>query len=62
MSDIDRKRAFVAGLYPYRGWEKKVAKMSDAQVVAIFLREQNKPKPSSSTSTEENTGDDEIIF
>lgn len=52
MSDIDRKRAFVADLYPHRGWVKKVEKMSDAQVVAIFLREQNKsapPKPSTET-------------
>lgn len=56
MSDINRKRAFVAGLYPHRGWEKKVAKMSDAQVVAIYLREQNKSQ-NTSTSTEENTDD-----
>jgi hypothetical protein len=58
MSDIDHKRGFVSSLYPHRGWKKKVARMGDAQVVAIFLREQakaheTKPKP----KEDSNNGD-----
>lgn len=58
MSDIDKKRATVIDLYPHRGWKKKVDKMSDAQVIAIFLREQNKAEEK---SKEEDTPDDDAI-
>lgn len=62
MTYID-KRSFVADLYSGPGWKKKVLKMSDAQVTAIFLREQKKaaeantPKPKKKES-----GDDDIPF
>lgn len=63
MSDIDRKRAFVAGLYPHRGWQKKVDKMPDSQVVAIYLREQNKAQNASKENTENtDDGPDKIPF
>lgn len=49
MSDIDRRRDFVTGLYPGPKWKKRVAKMSDAQVAGIYLGQQKKaakgPKP-----------------
>lgn len=33
-----QKREFVASLYPGPQWKKRVAKMSDAQVTAIYLK------------------------
>lgn len=56
--DIHRKRAFVSDLYSGPGWKSKVKKMSDKQVVAIYLKEQAKadtPKP-------KKEGGDEIPF
>lgn len=44
MSDMDQKRDHVNGMYPGKGWKAKVAKMSDAQVMAIYMREVNKAK------------------
>lgn len=41
MSDA-QKREFVANLYPGPSWKKRVSKMSDAQVVAIYLKEKEK--------------------
>lgn len=58
MSDINSKRAFVYDLYSSKGWKHKVEKMSDAQVVAIFLRNQEKPKEES----KEESDDDPIPF
>lgn len=63
MSDINRKRDYVADLYPHRGWKKKVSKMSDAQIVAIFLREHNKAhKAQSQDPPKEIPNDDPIPF
>lgn len=48
MTDIESKRAWVEDMYPGPRWKAKVRKMSDAQVVAIYMREHNnphKPKP-----------------
>lgn len=41
MSDIENKRQFLLGLYPGPNWKKRVTKMPDAQVIAIYLREVN---------------------
>jgi hypothetical protein len=41
--DTAQKRAWVMDLYPGPGWKAKVEKMSDAQVIAIYLRESSKP-------------------
>jgi hypothetical protein len=56
MSDMDQKRDFVMALYKGAGWKKKVQKMPDNQVIAIYMRETNKakerpkpPKPKEST-------------
>jgi hypothetical protein len=58
MTEIEMKRAYVADLYPGQRWKEKVQKMSDAQVIAIYLREQehphnenDKPKESSNNET-----------
>jgi hypothetical protein len=45
MSDIEKKRAFVYDMYPGKGWHAKVKKMSDAQIVAIYLKHQSEPQP-----------------
>lgn len=55
MSDINTQRAFVYDLYPGRGWHKKVDRMSDAQIVAIYLRQQER----AANKSEENTDDDQ---
>lgn len=59
MSDIEIKRAYVADLYPGPGWKKKVNKMPEAQVLAIYLRESTKP-PENNKSKE--SGEDDIPF
>jgi hypothetical protein len=41
--DMEAKRAWVGELYPGEPWKRKVAKMPDAQVFAIYMREHNKP-------------------
>jgi hypothetical protein len=62
MSDIDRKRDFVTALYPHRGWAKKVERMSDTQVVAIYLHEQNKAQEKAHPKSKEDSHDDSIPF
>jgi hypothetical protein len=42
VTDMERKRAFVAEMYPSAGWKKKVSKMPDGQIFAIYMREQHK--------------------
>lgn len=37
-----QKRKYVRELYPWPSWEKKVDKMSDAQVHAIYIRNTSK--------------------
>lgn len=37
MSDIDQKRQALLHAYPSHKWREKVNKMSDAQVIAIYL-------------------------
>lgn len=51
-NDIEAKRQFVMGLYSGPAWKRRVQKMPEGQVVAIYLREQGKPKnpPKESTS------------
>lgn len=43
MSNVEAKRDWVAKLYPGPNWRRKVRRMSDAQVVAIYMREHDKP-------------------
>lgn len=62
MTDMERKRAFVGGLYPGRGWKKKVARMPDQQVVAIFLREQDKAHETQHDPKEASNDGDNIPF
>lgn len=54
MSDIEQKREFVMGLYPGPGWKRRVRGMPDTQVVAIYLREVNKPKKEDTSREDPN--------
>lgn len=66
MTDIEQKRAFVGEMYKSPGWKSKVRKMSDAQIFAIYMREQHKlnnhPQKDEPEPQEEESGDDEIPF
>jgi hypothetical protein len=45
MSDMEIKRTYLKSLYGgTRRWRKQVDKMPDKQVVAIYLKEKQKPK------------------
>lgn len=59
MSDIDRKRAYVYEMYSGPSWKGKVNRMTDAQIIAIFLREQNK---ATETKSKEDSDDEVIPF
>lgn len=37
MSEMNRMRSEVTKAYPGKGWKKKVEKMSDDKVTAIYL-------------------------
>jgi len=52
--DIEMKRAYVTDLYPGRRWKEKVRKMPDAQVIAIYLREHERPKQSKPKESEDD--------
>lgn len=41
-NEMEQKRAYVSALYPGKRWRRRVRRMPDSQVVAIFLREKNK--------------------
>jgi hypothetical protein len=36
--NVRETRALLASMYPGEGWQKRVAKMKDDQVIAIYLR------------------------
>lgn len=57
MSDIEQKRIFVAELYPGPGWKKQVARMPDAQIFAIYMREISKPKDEPEDKESNSDGD-----
>lgn len=38
-------RQFVSDMYSGRRWKQKVARMSDAQIYAIWVKEQEKKDP-----------------
>lgn len=56
--DINRTRNFVASLYPGPGWRRKVSKMSDSQVLAIYIKEKSKDRK----KPEKEKKDDDIPF
>lgn len=57
MTDMDIKRAFVSDLYSGPAWKRRVANMSDANVIAIYIREQNKKGEPRQHPNKESTDD-----
>lgn len=41
---VEHERDFVAKLYSGPKWKRKVKKMTDAQVLAIYLKAKRQPK------------------
>jgi hypothetical protein len=58
MTEYDDKRAFVANMYPGDGWKRRVAFMSDAQVFAIWTKEQEKLAKQEEAQKPKETQDD----
>lgn len=44
MSDIELKRTFVHNMYQGEGWKKRVKKMGDSQILAIYMKNHQVPK------------------
>lgn len=57
--DINAMRQYVSDLYSGPRWKHRVRHMSDAQVVAIYFREQAKEKPAEKAK---ESNEDDIPF
>lgn len=62
VTDMDRKRSFVSDLYDGPGWKAKVKRMPDAQVIAIYLHEQDKQEQEKKDRKDKESGSDEFPF
>jgi hypothetical protein len=60
MSDIALKRAYVSDMYPGKNWKHKVDRMSDEQVIAIYLKNHNEGELPS--HDEEHVSDEQVDF
>jgi hypothetical protein len=60
---METKREYLISLYPGRKWRRRVLKMKDDQVTAIYLREQKKrSEKAEANKNEEKKGSDDIPF
>jgi hypothetical protein len=59
MTDLTRKRDFVANLYEGEFWKRRVKRMSDEQIVAIYLKEQKNPVDPKQDSEQQQQGPDQ---
>jgi len=50
MTNADQKRAYVSDLYHGSNWKKKVERMLDDQITAIYLKHQSDGQPPESYS------------
>jgi len=50
MTNADQKRSYVCDLYPGSNWKKKVERMPDDQITAIYLKHQDDGQPPESYS------------
>lgn len=62
MIEIEKKRSFVSDLYPGTRWRRRVRRMSDDQVIAIYLRETTKEASKPPDKPKEKEKDDDIPF
>lgn len=60
--DIHQKRNYVLSLYSGPKWRRKVERMTDAQVVAIYLREINKKAEQETPKPNQESDSDELPF
>ena len=47
-SDIEKKKQYLLELYPNENWRRQVERMSESQIIAIYLdkkAKEQKPKP-----------------
>jgi hypothetical protein len=59
MNDINSKRAFVIQMYPNKPrWRNRVNQMPDHQIVAIYMKEQEKQAAQTKSETKTETNDD----
>lgn len=59
MTSKNEERAFVTSMYSGPKWRKKVAKMGDAQIFAIYQKEQaRRVKEVEDKTKKESEGDD----
>jgi hypothetical protein len=62
MSGVERERAYVAALYPGPKWKRKVLKMPNEQVLAIYFREKTKEGEAKAKAKQEKESSDDIPF
>lgn len=58
VTDADRKRTYVSDLYPGAHWKRKVSRMPDEQITAIYLKHQGdgeKPDEHDETDQPDNS-------
>ena len=60
MSNIELKRSFVHDMYKGKSsWQKRVKKMSDSQIVAIYMKHYQVPK---AKDAKRNLDNDPTLF
>lgn len=57
-NDMAVKRDFVASLYPGPNWKRRVARMPDSQVLAIFFREKQKAEEAAKVQKKKESSSD----
>ena len=62
MTDINLMRDFVISLYNGPEWRKKVNRMPDDQVMAIYFREKDKPRKKNKQLKPPKENNDDIPF
>lgn len=61
MTDIELMRQEVSALYNGARWRRRVRRMADDQVIAIFLRERKKAEEDAKDKKNEEKSDDNDI-
>lgn len=62
MSDIALKRTYVSDMYSGKNWKHKVDRMSDEQVIAIYLKHTNDGEVPAAYSDSEHVSDEQVDF
>lgn len=62
MANIEQMRQEVSALYNGARWRRRVRRMADDQVIAIFFRERKKAEEKTKDKKEKEKRDDDIPF